>query len=266
MEALKYTCQLLTFKSIKSNIPKGKASCVLFEFNNRFFAFSNAHVLADGLAPKAQFLIENGKSGSIGGTFMTSSLPESNKREDDLMDLAVVLLNDNSVELLKQSGRKFLQIGDIKTGYIQKESDIFLIAGYPASRTKTPVKRGGVEIRSLPFLLFTRPSQNSEDRYKGDWHYFAAYSRRTLRKSNTTGIVVGPNPAGLSGSGFWLISMDEGGLLRSKLVGILSVYSRTRSIFVATKIDFFVDIIRQHFDHTIPNFGREAILRFRRSK
>jgi hypothetical protein len=76
-------------------------------------------------------------------------------------------------KLLKQAGYTFLRIGGIKTGYVPTGSDLLLIAGYPVSRTKTPMKNGQVEIRSMPFILFTGQVKSNENRYNKDWHIFA---------------------------------------------------------------------------------------------
>jgi hypothetical protein len=258
MDALKYTCQLVKFKTNNSNIPKGEACCVLLEFNNQFFALSCAHVLGDGKANEIQFIIDDNKSGRLGGKLITSSLPQFSTREDDLWDLAVMLLNTSSIELLKVAGKTFLRMADVVTGYTQNMNDTLLIAGYPASKTKAPIENKRVKFSAEPFLFFTQEAKNFRDEYATGIHFFGQYPRKSLLRSSSPGTAVGPIPNGLSGSGFWQVIVDEGGLYRPQLIGIFTEYHDNRSLIIATKIDHHIEVIRKYFDSTIPNHGLRA--------
>jgi len=261
LDALKYTCQLVKFKTKNSNIPKGEACCVLLEFNNQFFALSCAHVLGDGKANEIQFIIDENKSGRLGGKLITSSLPQSGRRGDDLWDIAVVLVDAISVDILKLAGKAFLRMGDVLTGHVQNSNDTLLIAGYPASRTKAPIEDKRVKFSSKPFLFFTQEAKNLRDEFDTGIHFFGQYPRKSLLRSSTPGTAVGPIPNGLSGSGFWHVVVDEGGLYRPQLIGIFTEYDDNRSLFVATKIDHHIEVIRKYFDSTIPNYGLRANIR-----
>src|SRR5882672_8409612 len=80
---IKSTGQLFLFKDTKSNNPKPHGCFVLIEYNNRFYCFSCAHVLADGYNAKALFPVGEGKFSNIGGKYIYSRLPPSKKRSDD---------------------------------------------------------------------------------------------------------------------------------------------------------------------------------------
>lgn len=261
IEAIRSTCSLYLFCSRASNLPRPLGCCVLLEYNQQYFVLSNAHVLSDGQYGKAQFLVGDGLSSTIGGVFLSSRLPASGNREDDLLDIAIVRLNSSTTELLKQAGYTFLGMNQVVTGHTQQPADSLLMAGYPASRTTNKIKGRKVEVRSLPFYFKAHGvTRTGRGRYSSDHHVFANYPRTKLLLTNHTGRVTGPMPDGLSGSGMWLLGPDDGGRYRPSLVAVFMEYDENRSLLVGTRIDYFIDIIRQRLDPSIPNYSKLILL------
>ena len=246
---------MLNTKQGTKEFPVPNGCSILFEFNNKHYCISNAHVLADSNFGKTYFLEGNGISSNMGGAIFTSNPETGETRNKDIFDLAVVLLSQQTVESLKKSGKQFINITDIKTGHRQIEGDRLLFVGYPASKTKIKVlEKKTIERR--PFFFVTHPVilKNKNSSLKNDFHVIAKYSKNSTRHYLTHAQSRGPSPRGMSGCGIWLIS-ERYPLVNAQLVGILSEYHDNRSILVGSKIDLYIDLIKQVADPSIPNNG-----------
>ena len=67
--------------------------------------------------------------------------------------------------------------------------------------------------------------------------------------------MIAPQPHGISGSGLWLLIGDPESELYPILIGILSEYHENKAILISTKIDLFIDLLKQKFDSSIQNDG-----------
>lgn len=252
----KSTCQLLNNKVQKKEFPVPNGCSVLLEYNNNFYCISNAHVLADNNYGKTYFLEGQGITSNMGGRIFTSNPESGEPRNKDIFDLAVVQLASETVEALKRSGKSFMSISDIKTGHKLSMSDTLFFVGYPASKTEIKVS----EIKTVqrrPFFFLTHPVHLRRPKnviHTTDFHVIAKYSKSKIKNFSTHVESVGPSPRGMSGSGIWLIS-EVNFEVKAELIGIFSEYHENRSILIGSKIDLFIDLIKQEIDSTIPNNG-----------
>lgn len=256
----KNTCQLFIYGLDTRQIPQSHGCCVLFYYNQRHYALSNAHVLGDEYMGTA-FVLTNKSNNPSGGKTKTTTLggqhyytkmPASGKREDDIIDMCLVNLTDETVIDLKERGYIFVDLDSIKTDYNPAENDGLLVVGYPA--TKTRVDSYLKKIIAKPFYLLTTPStKKANTKFDMDYHVIARYVRKkifdpTSLKSNT-----GPLPYGISGSGLWYLERNHTGNYTPYLISILSEYDSLKGVMVGTKIDLFIDLIKQKFDPSISN-------------
>ena len=252
-EALRATCQL--FQKGKTEFPVPNGCVVLFEYNSNYYCFSNAHVIADSQLGSTFFLLNDGTSMTVGGQTFFTKLPATNRRKDDPLDIAVVKLNPIIVANLIKSGYHFISINQVKTAHTLVRKDTLLIAGYPASKTKIhPIKN---KIRFNPLILRTIPFLKDLQKlnYSIVFHHVVEYPRNTFKETTTNKITRAPKPYGISGSGLWLLNQNSSSEYELILIGILSEYDDNRALLISTKVDLFIDLLRQKFDHTIQNQG-----------
>ena len=243
------------FKPTGGEIPQLNGCGLFFHFNERHYCFSNAHVLIDQEPRKSFILYPDGTVISIGGNSRFTQLPLSASRNDDKADIYVIELSIQTVFELKQRGQLFLNINSIITGHTLKESDRLFVIGFPANKVKAKTNEKVVIAEPLLFRTIPRLISDLKFRYSQDLHFLADYPRNTLVERNSGLNWKGPKPHGISGSGLWLIR-DLGNFnYKLFLIGIFSEYDENRAILASTKIDLYIDMIRQFFDSTIPNHG-----------
>lgn len=255
--ASRSTCQFYIYDNERFGIPRPHGCGVLVHINNKYYCISNAHVIGDEYLGKTFiFTSKNNqnhkrKTTTIGGHYRFTQMPVSGKREDDTLDIAVVLLNNDCKEDLLERGHSFLEIDCIESNYKPKESDKLLISGYPSTVTK--VNTHFKSVVAKPLYLLTKPHIDDLAAYNfpKDLHTYAKYSIGQIYNPQKGIIQKGPAPYGLSGSGLWHIFESENGIQKALLTGILTTYLQKRNLVVSTNIGLFVDLIRQQFDPTI---------------
>jgi hypothetical protein len=252
---LKSTCQFYNFKEGTAELPVPNGCGILLKFNNNYYCFSNAHVLADSNLAKTFILLGGGKTMTIGGQYYYSKLPTTRRRNDDSLDITIVHLTNDTIEGLRQRGFEFLEISNVITGHSINEKDYLLVAGYAGSQTKIDNKNKRVIAK--PFLFKTKAFTKSLPQLNipKDFHFIAKYSRNKIFDSKTGKIKIGPKPYGISGSGLWLLKRNENSQYNPFLIGIFSEYLENRALLVSTKVDIFIDVIRHKVDPAIPNKG-----------
>ena len=255
MIAIRSTAQLFNTKPRTTEFPVPNGCCVLLKYNQKYYCLSNAHVLADRNLGETYFIFKGKTKSNVGGQFFNSKPPEGQGRDKDLFDMAIVQLSQEIAYSLLGNGKVFLDIDMIRTGKILKPGDEIFFAGYPASKTKVKVT-GGKVVSSRPFYFQTSVthSKNVEETFDPRFHIIAKYSLGKLRTLFDRMLQRGPHPQGMSGSGIWGIE-QVGEDQVPYLIGIFSEYDQNRSLLIGTKIDLFIDLIRQTFDSSIPNKG-----------
>lgn len=259
----KSTCQLYTYKEDSLGIPQSHGCCILFEFNDKYYCFSNAHVLGDEYVDNAFVLTNKNnvpgsgktKTTTLGGQHYCTKLPDSGKREDDSFDMSLINLTLDTVHDLKQRGYLFVSIESIKTGYSSEQDDGLLSVGYPSAKTK--VNTLYKKVVAKPFYLLTTPftKEIKNSKFDKNFHTLAYYRRKKIFDPETQRTNSGPLPYGISGSGLWYLEKDGNDIYKPYLVGILSEYDKQNGILISTKIDLFIDLIKKTTDPSILNNG-----------
>lgn len=255
--ALKSTCQLYQWIDEKKEKFIANGCVILFEHNSSLYCFSVAHVLADHHLGKTFFLLQDKTAVTVGGESFFSLPLSSNKRTDDSLDIAMVKLNTPVADRLRQNGHSFLTLEQIMTIPNLGKGDIVLIAGYPASKTKIDSKTKSLLFK--PLILRTVPylRKLNNTNFTRGFHHIVEYPISSFRETSTGQRMRAPKPYGISGSGLWLTTNGY-----PKLIGILSEYHETNAILISTKIDLFLDLLRQKFDPTLQHEGIKLDLKY----
>jgi hypothetical protein len=247
-EAFKTTCHYL--KLIAGN-PHPYATGVFTIINNCHFLFTAAHVI-DGVENEIFIGYEEHKVVKLGGEWITKSLPQGKKREEDKIDVAILKLDNESIEFVKNR-YEFLQDNDIQVNHKIIEAPLYSAIGFPASRNKFNKYKN--ELKSNPFIYITHPASN-EIYYQLECNTFLNiiihYDKQNVFNHKTNQYITGPNPWGISGGGLWYVPsqlVKSGGKIEKKLVGILTEWPiKNRKYWIATKIDIYTEIIRKKYN------------------
>jgi hypothetical protein len=258
--ALKATCQLYQWVNEGSNHFKANGCTILFKHHTSYYCFSNAHVLADGHLGKTFFLLKDGTTMTVGGELYYSLPLSSQDRKDDYLDVAIVKLNITVAKRLLENGQLFLTLNEIRTLPELTEDHVLLIAGYPASKTKIDLKQNRLKFN--PLILRTIPYLRKLDDHKFSkgLHHIVEFPINSFKETSTGQRMRAPQPHGISGSGLWLYTTGNNRSSIPLLIGVLSEYHENTAIVISTKIDLYLDLVRQKFDASIQNDGIKAEL------
>ena len=149
------TCQFLIIKKGTVEFPEPNGCGVLFEYNNKYYCLSNAHVLGDEKFGKTFILSVNNEKIILGGQSFSTQLPTSGSRNDDPFDIALIKLSDATIDKLLQVGYHFINFTEIKTGYNLTADDVVFIVGFPGNKTK--IDNINKKVKGEPFLSRTIP-------------------------------------------------------------------------------------------------------------
>lgn len=241
------------FKSDDNGEPTPYGSGVLIELDNKFFMVTASHVIAEN--PKDLFTILPNKRLRLGGTLLTAPLPDSGKREDDKIDIAIMELAESVVQDLSHSF-KFIQSSNIDINHKVAYEFKYLLLGYPETKTKKVWNKP--EIVAKIFHFMSLPDLNF-DFLKFGFEHFTHIAIQFEGKGvswKTGKKKASPILNGISGSGLWYFKNfpAEKSIETYQLVGIVieQVYKRDHKAIIATKIGFVTEIIRQRYKMQIP--------------
>lgn len=177
-----------------------------------------------------------------------SYLPIDASKENNQGDIAVCKLISEVVEDLKVK-YKFLPIDRISMNHHLLEETRYFMLGYPVTKTKKNVVTKRIEI--TPFKFVTRGVTNQE-RYKkiecdSLVNYLIDFHRYKVANFKNECKQTAPKPEGNSGTGLWFFNGEK--LL---LVGIMNGYNNKEAVFIGTRIDLAMELIRNRFDDSIP--------------
>lgn len=253
--ALNATCQLYQWAKESSNLFKANGCTVLFQHNASYYCLSNAHVLADMHLGTTFFLLNDGTTMTVGGEVFYSLPISSENRDDDFLDIAIVQLNHNVAERLLGNGQVFLKLNDMLTLPALSNGNVLLIAGYPASKTKIDLKKNKLKFNPLVARTVPYLRKFGIDNFTKGFHHIVEYPIGSFKETSTGQKMRAPKPHGISGSGLWVFPNDVAQGNNPALIGILSEYYENKAVMVSTKIDLYLDLIRQKFDSSITNNG-----------
>lgn len=199
---------------------------------------------------------------TIGGELFSSLGLRSDTPNDDSLDIAIVKLNQPVYQHLLDNGNVFLTLNSLQTIPNLKPTDVLLIAAYPASKTKVDIKKK--ELIFQPLLLQTVPSLKGlkNQAYNQGFHHIAKFPIKSLVDIRNGQKRRAPKPQGISGSGLWLFPIENNLNFEPILIGILAEYHENEAVMVATKIDLFLDLLRQRFDGALQHSGIELELKY----
>lgn len=250
-EIANHTIQFFINNDKEEATPYG--SGVLIELDGKSFMVTAAHVIAE--SPKDLFTILPNKELRLGGILLTAPLPESGKREDDKIDIAIMELAESVVNDLSKSF-KFIQSSNIDINHTVVDELKYLLLGYPETKTKKKWKKPEILAKifhyiSLPDFTFDFVKFGFEHFTHIAIHFDGkGVSWKTGKKSTS------PILNGISGSGVWYFKNfpAENSIETYQLVGIVieQVYKGNHKAVIATKIGIVTEIIRQRYNMQIP--------------
>lgn len=207
---------------------------VFVKSDDKYYILSAAHVLAEQIDNK--YIILKDKELFIGGNIFSSTMPPTNNREDDLIDVSIIQLDIDSAQSLLT---RFNPISKDKLGFKHdiKNTTTYLISGYPKTKSKSNAK--SKIIQSKIFSYRTKPNFDFDFTKSGfDYQKTIAVSfdGHITSKSNPHKHKA-PDVDGISGSGLWYIDIEMNQMF---LVGIVIQYIKKRpnKAILATRIDY----------------------------
>jgi hypothetical protein len=243
----KSTCQ---FYILKKGTPISSGSGVCVKINEVHFILTAAHVVEDRIN-ELYLRFEKGIT-LMGCQVNTNKI--NFKRNDDKQDIAILKLNNETVEFLN-GFYTFLEEEDLGINHQLVDSAEYLAYGYPASMTKMKYKTNIIDAKST--LFTTKPAEvelYKKLNCKEDSNIIINYNKTGLVSMETLQVGTGPDVYGMSGCGLWYIPvLAPGQEPQKKLISILTEWPpEDKHYIISTKIDVFTEIIRQTYKLNLP--------------
>lgn len=176
-----------------------------------------------------------------------SFFSDDNSEQNIAGDIAVNKLSIATVIDLKTE-YFFLPEERICLDYVMAEKDYYLMLGYPASKTKKICKR--VHIKVTPFKFISQGVLESKLYYKlkltKRTNYLIKFHRKKGRNFINNCKQMLPKPKGNSGMGLWLMNG-----INPLLIGIMTGFNHSETVFIGTRIDLATELIRYRFDSSV---------------
>ena len=239
------------FRGTIKLIPKAVGSGVLLRFTHRYFLVTAAHIGDD---IDNIFLLIDGEALTIGGDVYNTPLPPSGKREDDKIDICICELDAGLRDLLLKK-HTFLELPDLSIDHKLVDHPIYLVVGYPSTKTK-PVY-GGKTIIYTSLTFMTKPFPDfMYDRFGFDPMITIPFEFDGVVKSTELPDPhLAPSLEGVSGCGVWCITkITSSPKNNRKLIGIVieRVNQPGQKVIIAIKIDYVTEYLRQELKVKLP--------------
>lgn len=246
-----------------------EVSCHLFRNNNEilescgtgiflkilddYFLITVAHV-AESLNFEFYVGLEKHTIFKLGGNLVTN---KTNNRDKDKFDICVLKLCSETIENISKT-YNFLNLQEININHDYKNLPLYELVGFPA--TKSKYNKYKKKLYSKAYRYITTPvlEKNIYKNLKCSTSYnvILNYDRKKVYNYKKKSTQIGPELEGISGCGLWYTPVEE---ITSKekpkkyLVAIITEWPiNDRKYLIATKIDLFTEVIRQHFKIDIP--------------
>ncbi|MBU2996388.1 hypothetical protein KO500_08075 [Cellulophaga baltica] len=235
----------ITLIKIENNY-KHHGTGVLMVLKDKYLLVTAGHVLDD--LEKLFIPLENGKiMFKPGGKLITNSVIED--RENDFIDIGVLILDRNSVKALKTS-YQFLKEEQIIINHNFLVQDDYLIFGFPSTWSKKSYTRKSYHIR--PFCNLTNPvnvSEYSKYKRKSYLNIIVNYNRKQTLNTKSKTLSFGPDLFGMSGCGLWDISNFP----LVHLVAIMTDWPKeNRSKIIGVRMDIVTELLRKQYHLNLP--------------
>lgn len=239
-----HTIQIYKKENGEDEIPW--ATGVLMQTDDNFYICTAAHVYESVCPTNLCVFIEKDLF-VIAGEIKIMQACRIDLFDIDI-DIAVCRLCPRLVENLKKQYR-FWSMDKIALDHKVVCEERYYVIGFPATRSK--VNKKNKTIRIKPFHFITRGCDDVQTygKVKADCkhHVIVSFHKDKLAKVGQSYKQAAPKPEGNSGSGLWFFDGDK-----FFLVGILTRYDLINSVFVGTKMEFIIKLIRNNFDDTLP--------------
>lgn len=236
------------FQEKKPNVPAPVGSGVLFKASNMLFLLTAAHV-ADEFHGKLALLGCAESLLPIRGMVHASTLPASGSREDDSLDFAVMRIDGQQPDILKNLAATPLDIYDPPADLVHGKGLVF--SGFPSRNYRIVGKK---TIESKPLIAETHGAPP-------DWYqrlHLPAKDHILMSWFNTAHSDKGLNRTislrGMSGGGVWLVPALIGEpwptlspFVQPKLMGIFTEHRKDRAVLLATRICLPLALIMKNY-------------------
>lgn len=239
-------------------------SGVLLKVGPRHVCVTAAHVLDDVRKGGGGVFLPQGKILQLAGPFFSTPVPDDGHRRDDRYDLGFAELTQEQVGAL--SSDHFLGPSDLAQNEVAAPRWMYMMLGYPGSRTKLKRKPNGKEyFKENLSRFFGFEADGAEFKRLGisrDTHVLINVDRRlnTTQKQQPDG----PDLPGMSGGGIWRmpriaerIAEDQ----RPKLVAIfIEDPDENGALLLGTRIPIVVELLRTALPDTDAYLPKSDVL------
>ena len=214
--------------------PLALATCVLYQDNDNYYLITASHVFERDEPKKVGILINDVFSLLHGFLLYTND-------KDNKIDLAVMKLAKHFVkDILEQYS--FLQHDSIYRNHSLTNSQDYLMAGFPVSKTK--IKDYNKTMKREELIILTNKSKI--EKYKklnfDENNHIIVDIHKTKEFKDIKPIYTPPDLYGVSGSGLWFISPKSKATF--SLIAIMTEWHKKDKVAVGTKIDVAIDLIK----------------------
>ena len=186
----------------------------------------------------------------LSGELRLTKKPDGKSRESDRLDVGVLKLRSPGLPPYPQVDKYALPISDLKASALPRERKVYLVLGFPGSKSQPHLVRRDVTSESHGFWNTSAQTQRyAETGVSPDSHIVITFDRRTRALGLNGEVRTFPKPVGMSGSPVWLL-YDEIGPndpIRTPIVGILIEYRKSHHVMIATDIGVALKMIDEVF-------------------
>lgn len=236
-EILKYTPQLYIIQNGNIEKPKPFGSSILFSRDGDYYLITAAHCIKQKNNLIKIGVMISGKFYFVKGTVVM------NKGQNDSIDIAAVKLENETVEILKDS-YQFISKRDILSNKNIENETEYLIVGFPISKTSIDYKMK--RIKTEPFVFISKSKdENSylKQRINDTQNILLGFSKRRSAFVGENEMNISPTPTGISGCGLWYIPSYFSEKVVFKLSGIMIDYYHKTNMMLATKVEEIMKLI-----------------------
>lgn len=207
-----------------------------------------AHVL-DGLKAGASYYFYAAPTlkRAIAGHILIAKLPPTGNREDDLIDVAAVVLEGDRDELppFPLVGKDSMPLHMVASHALPRSAHRYAFLGFPSS--KSGVNRITKDVRSASYAYLSAAA--SPDVYARlgldeAYHIVLPFAKRKVVSLQGTRLNF-PKPTGMSGSPLWELRKPEDG--GQRVVGVMIERRSRENVVVATDIGFVLHFLAGYY-------------------
>lgn len=237
-------------------------SGVLVQIDESGFLITAAHVLDEQQRVHTNIEVP-GRNAllPVGGQALKTPLPSSGRREDDLIDIGILPLQQNLVdELLAHFD--FLTVQQLDPSDAPGTQTLYTFVGYPGSQHEGP--RGGV--LTIEPVRYTSGPLHPDKYPKGfqlETHASIDFDAKRM-VARTERVQTPPDPHGISGGGVFRVGTWEeiiAGTNTEHLVAVAIEMRKQKGCLLGTRIAIPLEMIRAQFPQLSASIPTSRYLR-----